>query len=215
MKKIIIILCILIIIFINAFLLSKINDNPIIKTVKKVEEIIENSIYKEYKIGDIIKLNNEEWYVIEDSDKDKDYITLINTNYNRKIKDCFNKYIYLNEKNYFEGEYSKSIGIDKLKEVNDYYIRLITLEEYNKLAELTKKEIDEIKYSYTTKPSYTWVKEINTLSMTDIDFYDDIEDKTNLCASWYIQSNIRQVFSIKDDFINIQPVINYLKDYII
>lgn len=217
MRKLIFIL-LFIIISLNVVVLFKVYNKKdiVIKEQKEVKEIEkkDTKIYDKYTIGNEILINQETWYAIADSDEDKDYVTAININYNRKIKDCFNKYIHLNEKKYFEGEYSKSIGIDKLKEVDGYYIRLIKLEEYEKLATITKKDIDQIKYNYTTKPNYTWIKDINTLSMTDIDFYDDVEDKTNLCSSWYIQSNIRQIFSQKDDFINIQPVINIYKEKI-
>lgn len=216
LRKILIFLLIILISLNIYLLIYKISNKAVlINTVKEtIITDIELIIYKEYKIGDIVNINDEEWRVIEDSNKEKDYITLINLNYNRKIKDCFNKYVHLNEKNYLEGEYSNSLGKDLLKEVEGYKIRLIKLEEYEKLAILTKKEIDEIKYNYTVKFNYDWVKDINTFTMTNVDYYYDIEDNTDTCISWYIQSNIRQVFGNKEGFISIQPVINVYKEKI-
>lgn len=135
---------------------------------------------------------------------------MINLNYSRKIKNCNNKYINLKEKNYFEGEYSNSLGDNILKEVDGYKIRLITLDEYKNLVTLSKKEIDDTAYNYTVKLKDNWMKDINTLTMTDVEYYNDIED-SDKCISWYIQSNIRQVFGIKKDFISLQPVINIYK----
>jgi hypothetical protein len=183
----------------------------------KFNEIItpkEKVIYKEYKIGDIIKINDENWYTIEDSNSEKDYIKLINLNYKRLIRNCKEDYTHLNEKNYLEGEYLKNIGESKLKEVDGYKIRLITIDEFKNLAELTKADLDGIRYNYKIKLNYDWVKDLNTLTMSEIDYYYDVDDNSELCASWYIQSNIRQVFGSKDGYIPIQPVINYYKDKI-
>lgn len=207
----------IILISINIYLLVfKIGNKAIGLNAIKEEIITEVKlkVYKEYSIGDIVTIKDVDWRVIEDSNKNKDYVTLINLNYNRKIKDCYNKYIHLNEKNYLEGEYSNSLGKDLLKVVDNYKIRLIKLVEYEKLVTLTKKDINEIEYNYTVKFNYDWVKDINTFTMTDVDYYYDIEDNRDLCISWYIQSNIRQVFSRKNEFIPIQPVINVYKEKI-
>ncbi len=207
----------IILISINIYLLVfKIGNKAIGLNAIKEEIITEVKlkVYKEYSIGDIVTIKDVDWRVIEDSNKNKDYVTLINLNYNRKIKDCYNKYIHLNERNYLEGEYSNSLGKDLLKVVDNYKIRLIKLVEYEKLVTLTKKDINEIEYNYTVKFNYDWVKDINTFTMTDVDYYYDIEDNRDLCISWYIQSNIRQVFSRKNEFIPIQPVINVYKEKI-
>lgn len=203
----------LFLITLNIYLLIKRNTEPK-DEVYIQKEIKEPITYKEYFIGDIIIINDEEWRVIKNSSINEDYVTLINTNYTRKINNCFKKYIYLTEKKYFEGEYLNKIGKDKTKEIDGYKIRLITLEEYDEIVELTIKEIDEINYNYSVKYKEDWVKEIDTLTMTDVDFYYDLNDNSKTCISWYIQGNIRQVLSNKEGFISIQPVIHYLKEYI-
>lgn len=203
----------LFLITLNIYLLIKRNTEPK-DEVYIQKEIKEPITYKEYFIGDIIIINDEEWRVIKNSSINEDYVTLINTNYTRKINNCFKKYIYLTEKKYFEGEYLNKIGKDKTKEIDGYKIRLITLEEYDEIVELTIKEIDEINYNYSVKYKEDWVKEIDTLTMTDVDFYYDLNDNSKTCISWYIQGNIRQVLSNKEGFISIQPVIHYLKKYI-
>ncbi|MDD2625655.1 MAG: hypothetical protein PHR55_02745 [Bacilli bacterium] len=213
MKKLIGIILLLFLITLNIYLLIKRNTEPK-DEVYIQKEIKEPITYKEYFIGDIIIINDEEWRVIKNSSINEDYVTLINTNYTRKINNCFKKYIYLTEKKYFEGEYLNKIGKDKTKEIYGYKIRLITLEEYDEIVELTIKEIDEINYNYSVKYKEDWVKEIDTLTMTDVDFYYDLNDNSKTCISWYIQGNIRQVLSNKEGFISIQPVIHYLKEYI-
>ncbi|MDD4831831.1 MAG: hypothetical protein PHR09_03145 [Bacilli bacterium] len=213
MKKLIGIILLLFLITLNIYLLIKRNTEPK-DEVYIQKEIKEPITYKEYFIGDIIIINDEEWRVIKNSSINEDYVTLINTNYTRKINNCFKKYIYLTEKKYFEGEYLNKIGKDKTKEIDGYKIRLITLEEYDEIVELTIKEIDELNYNYSVKYKEDWVKEIDTLTMTDVDFYYDLNDNSKTCISWYIQGNIRQVLSNKEGFISIQPVIHYLKEYI-
>ncbi|NLV90134.1 MAG: hypothetical protein GX032_01515 [Tenericutes bacterium] len=213
MKKLIGIILLLFLITLNIYLLIKRNTEPK-DEIYIQKEIKEPITYKEYFIGDIIIINDEEWRVIKNSSINEDYVTLINTNYTRKINNCFKKYIYLTEKKYFEGEYLNKIGKDKTKEIYGYKIRLITLEEYDEIVELTIKEIDEINYNYSVKYKEDWVKEIDTLTMTDVDFYYDLNDNSKTCISWYIQGNIRQVLSNKEGFISIQPVIHYLKEYI-
>lgn len=203
----------LFLITLNIYLLIKRNTEPK-DEIYIQKEIKEPITYKEYFIGDIIIINDEEWRVIKNSSINEDYVTLINSNYTRKINNCFKKYIYLTEKKYFEGEYLNKIGKDKTKEIDGYKIRLITLEEYDEIVELTIKEIDEINYNYSVKYKEDWVKEIDTLTMTDVDFYYDLNDNSKTCISWYIQGNIRQVLSNKEGFISIQPVIHYLKKYI-
>lgn len=212
MKKIIGIITLLLLITLNIYLFANKNEPPQEKVVK--EETKETIKYKEFLVGDVIMINDEEWRVIKSSSIDENYVTLINTNYTRKINNCFEKYIYLNEKKYFEGEYLNKIGKEKLKEIDSYKIRLITLEEYDSLTELTIKEIDEIKYYYSVKFKNEWTKAIETLTMNDVDFYYDLDEDKNTCISWYIQGNIRKVLSEKEGFVSIQPVIHYLKDYI-
>ena len=167
-------------------------------------------MYKEYKIGDIVTIHEDNWYVIDDSDSKEDYVKLINLNYNRTINDCSRKYDNINEKKYFEGEYASSLGVS-LKEVDGYKVRLISLEEYENLATLTKKDLNDKVYKYTTKLKHDWVKDINTLSMTDVYYHYEVEGS---CVSWYIQSSMREVLGNKNGFVNIQPVINLNKEEI-
>ena len=204
MKKIFIVF-LLVLLSLNTYILynntSTIKINNIVK-----EEIIEKK-YREYIIGDIVNLNDNPWYVIENSNENIDYVTLINLNYDRKIRDCNTEYKYLNERKYFEGEYLSSLNVD-LKEVDGYKIRLITLDEYSNLVTLIKQNVDDIMFNYKVSLKYDWVKNINTLSMTKVDYYD----MNNTCINWYIQSSIKQVFGRKEGFINIQPIIHLIKE---
>ncbi len=207
MKKIFIIIILIIIIIINTYFF--INNNKYNNTNKNINNKDEKKTYSKYNIGDIIIIQEESWYVINESNESMDYVSIINLNYDKKIKDCFTKYDYLTEKKYLEGEYLNNLKINT-KEVNGYRIRLITIDEYKNLVTLTKKPIDSIKYNYLVKYTYDWVKEINTLTMDDVDYHSDNET----CASWYIQSSIKEVFGYKEGFIEIKPVINLKKEKI-
>lgn len=207
MKKIFVIL-LFALLSLNVYLISTKKSTIKIRNIIKENVVIKT--YTEYKIGDTIDINEEPWYVISNSNKEQDYVTLINLNYNRTIKDCYTKYDNLNEKKYFEGEYLNSLNV-KTKEVDGYKIRLIKLEEYENLVDLTKKDIKDNTYNYKVKYKYGWVKDINTLSMNEVYFHYELE---NSCICWYIWSNMKEVTSLKEGYVNIQPVINMLKEEI-
>lgn len=202
MKKVFILLLFILLSF-NVYLVSNEKSTITVRNINKKEKT--NKIYQEYKIGDVININDEPWHVIKNSNKDIDYVTVINLNYNRTIKDCLIKYDNLNEKNYFEGEYLNNLNIN-VKVINGYKVRLITLDEYKNLVKITN---EEEKYTYNIKFNYDWVKDINTLTMDDVYHHYDIKDS---CISWYINGNLKKITSIKKGYINIQPVINILKE---
>lgn len=207
MRKIFIIL-LFILLSLNVYLVSNEKSTLKINNITKKEFIIKT--YKEYNVGEKVKINDEFWYVINKSNKDQDYVTLINLNYSRIIKDCFTKYDNLNEKKYLEGEYLNSLNINT-KEIDGYKVRLIKLEEYENLATLTKKDIKDNIYNYKVKYKYDWVKDINTLSMDDVYYHYELD---NSCISWYIWGNLKEVSGSKEGYVNIQPVINMLKEEI-
>ena len=109
-------------------------------------EILQNDTSnnnKEYLIGDKIKFNNEYWYVIENSSKEKDYVVVLKERIlDKKMKlleSVDDNYPYSQTdtrfyeksdiKTYLENDYINEIGINNLKEINGYKIRLITVEE--------------------------------------------------------------------------------------
>lgn len=70
MKKLVIFILILIVIINVYLIIYKCVDKPvqIIDEIKE-EKIIKPVIYDEYKIGDIIKIKDEEWRVIKDLER--------------------------------------------------------------------------------------------------------------------------------------------------
>lgn len=207
MKKCFILFLILLL-TLNTYLM--LNSKKTIKINNIVKREVKEKKYKEYNIGEIIKINEDNWYVINNSSTKEDYVTLINPSYEKSIMNCNYKYDISKEKRYFEGEYSNNLNVN-LKEVNGYKIRLIRLDEYAKLVTLTKKEIDKIRFDYKVNYNYDWVKDINSLTMTDVDYYYEAK---NSCVSWYIQGYTKEVLGKVNGFINIQPVINLIKEEI-
>lgn len=205
MKKCFILFLILLL-TLNTYLM--LNSKKTIKINNIIKEEFIEKKYKEYNVGDIIEINDDNWYVINYSSTKEDYVTLINTNYEKSIMNCNNKYEISNEKRYFEGEYSNNLNVD-LKEIDGYKIRLIRLDEYSKLGTLIKKDIDKMRFDYKINYNYDWVKDINSLTMTDVDYYYEVKDS---CASWYIQGSTKEVLGKVNGFINIQPVINLAKE---
>ncbi|MDD3995443.1 MAG: hypothetical protein PHC42_01950, partial [Bacilli bacterium] len=72
MRKILIFLLIILISLNIYLLIYKISNKAVLTNTVKETIItdIELIIYKEYKIGDIVNINDEEWRVIEDSNKE-------------------------------------------------------------------------------------------------------------------------------------------------
>ena len=108
---------------------------------------------KEYQVGDVITFNNESWHVIKASSTSDDYVVALKDesladlngkpyytcpaeddngiNCNMKMS---NDYKDSTAKKYFDNTYIDSLGKSNLKEVDGYYVRLITLEELGTLG---------------------------------------------------------------------------------
>lgn len=115
--------------------------------------------YKEYKINDEIILDDgSKWIVIKNSSKESDYVTLIEKD-SKDITDSNTYYLLLNdllktEKSYDNSEiktYVNSLEDNipvKLKEVDGYKIRLITIEEIFELYHNWKYDDINDNYKY-------------------------------------------------------------------
>lgn len=110
-------------------------------------------VNKKYSVGDEITFNNEKWNVIKGSSENDDYVVVLKStelkelsgkpyyecppeddngiNCNMKMSNDYNKSV---AKKYFEETYINELGKENLKEVNNYYVRLITIEELRELG---------------------------------------------------------------------------------
>ena len=110
-------------------------------------------VYKQYNIGDEIMFNNEKWNVIKNSTEKDDYVVVLKATdieelngkpfYNCPAEDdngincsmkLTNDYQKSVAKEYFDTNYINILGKGNLKEINGYYVRLITIEELEALG---------------------------------------------------------------------------------
>ncbi len=146
---------------------------------------------KEYKVYDEVTLSDgSKWMVIENSSKDSDYVTLIKKESNdisnqstydllwNELTDFKTKYDTSNLKKYVDN-LAQNIPT-KLKEVNGYKIRLITVEELMNLDNNWK--YDE------TNDNYTYIgNDLNKLIFAGLTM-TETKCTEGKCTAFYIES---------------------------
>ncbi len=176
MKRYIILIVLIIILAVGLFVrFNFINEEE--TTVKK---IFTKETFKEYKNGDLVKLNGDEWYVMYDSTNESDYVTLISADILSLDEigiDTVLKGIYetsdLNK--YLKDEYAKSIGEEKLVEKNGYTVRLFDKSDFDFLINEEDYSYDEEKDEYVLRECPEYICLTNTFYATMIDTRDDLE----------------------------------------
>ena len=192
-----------------------------------------NYTFKEYKVGDSIRLNNEEWYVIKNSSKKDNYVTLISSSfYYNEDNSYVLEEIYETSKlrKYLENDFVKEHldGIE-LVEKSGYKIRLLELDDFNNLVNYSydKKEdiykLEDCSF-YLCLTGSRFATMIDTESDTKKDEYSSVSDIKNLFDDYKLHLRYYNVNSIEEDIILesvtsdaimfIRPVINVNKDSI-
>lgn len=173
MKKFIVL--IFLIIFLGVSIYAAVNflgnDN------KKIKDIIKKDEYKEYKAGDFIKFQERNWYVMYDSDKKSDYVTLITadllTLQDEGLGTVLNGIYESSELNkYLKNNYTDELGQNNLVEINGYKVRLFNQDDFNHLL---KGEYDEEKDEYTLTECPEYICQTNSTYATMIDTNSDVE----------------------------------------
>ena len=173
------------------------SDNPYINGNNN------NQTFKSYKIGDVVTLkDNSKWYVIDNSNGDEAYISLLSPN---NIND--GTINYMNAEEYLENTYKNklvsSLKIDK----NSITIRLISLNDLSILTGIKEEELDvnsQIQNNKTPKFVY------ETINLTN---HTDEENKPVLICP----NNGNAILCTGNPPLNpwiIKPVIELSKDYI-
>lgn len=176
---------------------------------------------KKYNVGDEITFNNEKWNVIKEYD---DYVvalksTTLDELNGKPYYECppeddngincsmkmSNDYKDSVAKKYFEETYIKQLGQENLKEVNNYFIRLITIDELRELG------CD----SNTCDNAPSWLLS-NSMSWT---MSEASETTTNaIKANVYAFGSDNKLSSLEilgvGSTMNVRPVINLLKSSI-
>ncbi len=234
MKRYIILIVLLIVLVFSLFIgLNYLNNEE--TTVKNIFN--NKEAYKEYKSGDLVKLNDEEWYVMYDSHKDSDYVTLISADIFSLEElgiDTVVKGIYETSEinKYLKGEYARNIGEEKLVEKNGYTVRLFNQDDLDLLIDLEDIRYDENKDEYVIDECPDFICLTNTFYATMIDtndklelydvYYnvDDIEDilygEYQLHLKYYNITSTYETYKINSIVDNatlfVRPVINVYKN---
>lgn len=189
---------------------------------------IDNNINKKYSVGDEITFNDEKWNVIKESTENDDYVvvlksTILNELNEKPYYECpaeddnglncnmkmSNDYKDSVAKKYFEENYISHLGKENLKEVNNYYVRLITIEELRELGCDTNNKCDKAP-TWLLSDSVSW-----TMSYaSDAPTMDAV--KANVYAfglDSYNENSDIQTFGVGST-LNVRPVINLLKSSI-
>lgn len=187
-----------------------------------------NTINKKYSVGDEITFNNEKWNVIKESTENDDYVVVLKSavlnelngkpfyecpaeddngiNCNMKMSNDYKDSV---SKKYFEETYINQLGKQNLKKVNNYFVRLITIEELRDLGCDTNNKCDKAP-SWLLSNSISW-----TMSYaSDTPTMD--ASKANVYAFGYdnyFESSDIQILGVGSTM-NVRPVINLLKSSI-
>lgn len=142
-------------------------------------KIFNKEEYTSYKAGDTIDFNDSEWYVMYDSDKNTDYLTMISADLitleEQDIAYVVNGiYESSDLNNYLKNEYAEELGVDKLVEKNGYKVRLFNKDDLDNLLDVTYDSKND-EYKINNCPQY--ICQTNSFFATMIDTNQDIELK--------------------------------------
>ena len=144
--------------------------------------------YEEYKAGDVVTIQDDEWYVLYDSSKEDDYVTLISDRifYEPSIPYVFNEiYETSSLRKYLEKDFVKEYLEDvTLVEKSGYKIRLLDMDDFNKVEYSYDKKED--KYVLKDCPDYVCLHANKFSTMIDTsdvnidnEIYTDVNDIEN------------------------------------
>lgn len=177
MKRYIIIIVLLIILGLGVYVgIEYVGGEDV--SIKKISNA--KDTYEEYKVGDLVSFKDEEWYVMYDSDKDTDYVTLISSNILSLDElgiDTVVKGIYETSdiNKYLKEEYAKELGEENLFEKNGYKVRLFNKEDLDFLIDSESITYDEDNDEYIISECPEFVCLTNTFYATMIDTNDSVE----------------------------------------
>lgn len=224
-KNIIICLLVLVVLILGGIIIAN-------KLANKNDDSTNSNAYsekKEYNVGDEINFNNEKWHVISKSLISDDYVVVIKDeglselkskayyecpkeddnglNCNMKMSNDYKKSAI---KSYFDNTYVNLLGKNNLKEVNGYYVRLITVDELVALGCNLDSESCLNAPSWLTSNFVSW-----TMSHTTTEPTDDasLAFVYSFGFNSYTGDNGIYKYGVGST-LNVRPVINLLKSSI-
>jgi len=177
MKKFIIFIILILVVVGGMFLIkSRLVDKEEVETKKTFKK----KEYKEYKVGDLVSFHEEDWYVLYDSSKKDDYLTLISSNIlsleEEGITTVVNGiYESSSINHYLKSDMVEELGEDNLVDKNGYKVRLFNQDDFNQLFKESDIEYDEEKDEYTLNNCPAFICLTNTYYATMIDTNNDKE----------------------------------------
>ena len=189
-----------------------------------IKQVFKQEKYKEYKSGDLVSLNNQEWYVLYDSSDKDNYVTLfykgvLYLEENGIADSDYSVYESSDLNKYLKGDFADYIGTKKLREVNGYKVRLFNNDDLKLLN--VKYDKDSDSYEITDCPEFICLT--NTFYATMIATGDAPEMEENeeeeiepVHLSYYNLSTTYETFKlesvVEDKTLFVRPVINVYKE---
>ena len=227
-KKIIIIMTVIVLLIGLIFGIWFVNNKD-----TDIKKIFKPETYKEYKVGEVITFKDQEWYVLYDSDKKTDYVTLLSADLlylaDDGIENVFNDpYDESLLNKYLENDYLNNLGSDNFVEVEGYKVRLLNMKDINNFVEVIyNEENDEYNLSdcpqYLCLPNASFATMIETKNKEFTDVYNDVEeiedplyDEYTLHLKYYRLTSTydtnKLVSLVEDTYLLVRTVINVYKN---
>ncbi len=229
MKKFIIFIVIIIILGLGVFIGYKMLD----KDDNSLKKIFNKETYAEYKAGDRVIFGDTDWYVMYDSNKDSDYVTLINDGimylYDEDIVNVLDTIYEISDlRKYLENDYLKELGEDNFVEIHGYKVRLLNKDDMDSLIKYEYDE-DNDEYKILECPDYICDLNWSYATMIDtntnkeyVDAYNNVSDIEDLNDEYLLHLKYYNVNfdtkgfklqSLVDDVtLFVRPVINVYKN---
>lgn len=226
-----IILVVLVIVLIAGFIAfnKAFNNND-----KNHKSMFRNKVYESFKAGDVVSFKDKSWYVLYDSTKKDNYVTLISDSIMSIDNDNLlyvldGIYETSNLKTYLEKNYANELGLDNLVEKNGYYIRLFNEDDMKNLIDVTYNREDD-SYTIDDCPEYICLTNVFYATMIDTknvnlsedvytslnDIDDIVFDEYKLHIKYYNLNSTYETFKlesiVEDPALFVRPVINVYKD---
>ena len=228
MKKKIISVILVILVVIGCFaLLNLFSDGETLRIINKDKK------YDEYKAGDKVDFYDDSWFVLYDSGKNEEYVTLISSkiDYYVEAPEVIDGIYETSElKKYFDEYLIKEYGEDNLVEKNGYKVRLFNEDDMRMLLDVKYNSKDD-SYTINNCPDYiclnhtffaTMIDTDNSFEKTDVyNNKEDIgdEEEYSLHMNYYYIVGEEDKYSLEsvvnDTTMFVRPVINVYKESLI
>ena len=188
------------------------------KRDSSIKQMFKTDKYNEYKSGDIVSFNNQEWYVLHDSSSKDNYVTLLYKGIlyleeNGIAESDYKVYESSDLNKYLKGDFTEFLGDKNLREINGYKVRLFNDDDL-KLLNVKYNELDD-SYDITDCPEFICLTNVFYATMiATSDGVEGLDEAVHL--NYYNLSTTYDTFKlesvVEDTTLFVRPVVNVLKD---